>query len=476
MRQLRGGDHLWFALETDHAPLHFVGAAVYDPSTRRGGTVDVADLKLAVGREVHRLPLRERLLTAPWRLDLPYWIDADDFDIDDHIGEIALRPLGGRDAFRAAITDFLEAPFDRSRPLWEMRLVRDLTGIEDFPDGSFAVLVRVHHGQFDGTTALRLLDSLHTPPAEPEAERPELGRAERTPTTSELIARAPWHFLERSSRAAAVAYRLAPTLGRRLTRRPTTTGAAAPVPRTRFSSHLASSRRVFDFLQLPLDEITAIKGSVDGATVNDVASAIAGGALRRFLQSHDELPDSPLVVVMPVSAHDRDTEALTGNRISLMTATVHTEVADPLERLRKVCAASTRSKRATRDVGTRNIADLIDALPTNALDLLAEPLSRSRILERLPLPFSGITLTNVPGPRETLHFDGARMVTLLGATFLLDGLGLIIAVTSYCDQLIITFTSTPEAVPDPTLLASAFRESFEELCHAATTEPAAVPE
>lgn len=46
-------------------------------------------------------------------------------------------------------------------------------------------------------------------------------------------------------------------------------------------------------------------------------------------------------------------------------------------------------------------------------------------------------------------------------------MGLIIAVNSYCDELLLAFTSTPEAVPNPGLLASCFRESYEELRDAA---------
>ena len=170
---------------------------------------------------------------------------------------------------------------------------------------------------------------------------------------------------------------------------------------------------------------------------------------------------------MPVSAHAPDSRTEIGNRISLMTATVHTEIADPVERLRRGRQASARSKKAGQEIGAGNIADLLDVLPTNALDLAAEPLIRSGILETLPLPFSGISLTNVPGPREPLYFDGARMVTLLGATFLVDIMGLIIAITSYCDELVVAFTSTPEAVPDPGFLADCFRASYEELREAA---------
>jgi WS/DGAT/MGAT family acyltransferase len=494
VRQLTGSDHLWFALETDAAPMHFVGAAVYDPSTRPGGAPGLADLRRVVEKELPRLPLRTRLLNVPWRTDLPYWVDDADFDLAHHVRELTLRPPGDRGAFLHAITDLLEAPFDPSRPLWEMCLVRDLDGVGDFPPGCFAVMVRVHHGQFDGTTALRLMNSLHEERAEAAGGPPPAWAPERTPSAPELLLRAPWHAAGRTWRAAAAAGSMAPALLRRAGRsagRGTGResgsrdgggrdgggrgrGPAGPrpaVPHTRFSSRLASDRRVFDFLHLPLDEVREIRTAVDGATVNDVASTIAAGALRRYLASVGELPGEPLVVMMPVSAHDPGSEREAGNRISLMTATAHTEIADPLERLRAGRAASARSKRATTEVGAGRVADLVDALPTNLLDLVAEPLLRSGIPDALPMPFSGVALTNVPGPPEPLHFDGARMVTLLGATFLYDFVGLIIAITSYCDQLLVAFTSTPEAVPDPGALADCFREAYHELREAAEAGP-----
>ena len=477
MEQLAGGDHLWFAIETERAPLHFVGAAIYDSSTRDGGAIGVDELAATVGRSLDRLPLRKKLVTVPWRLDRPYWVDADNFDIRDHVRERTLRPPGDRAAFLAAMTDLLEAPFDRSRPLWEMNLISDLDGIDEFPKGSFAVLVRVHHGQFDGTTALRLLNALHSDRPDAVGDvAPSSWSPERTPSGMELVLRAPWNLGERLWRTVTVTRTLAPTLARRITRRrgPSRSGGASsarsPIPRTRFSSRLASHERVFEFLHLPLDEVQEIRTAVDGATVNDVASTIAAGALRRYLQSLDELPDEPLVVMMPVSAHAPDSQDEIGTRISLMTATIHTELPDPVERLRRGQRASSRSKQAGREAGVANVADLVDLLPTNALDLAFEPLMQSGITEAVPLPFSGIALTNVPGPREPLYFDGARMVTLVGATFLVDVMGLVIAITSYCDELLVAFTSTPEAVPDPAVLADCFRDSFEELRAAAALD------
>jgi len=69
-----------------------------------------------------------------------------------------------------------------------------------------------------------------------------------------------------------------------------------------------------------------------------------------------------------------------------------------------------------------------------------------------------------------LDFDGARMITLLGATFLVDVMGLIIAITSYCAELLVAFTSMPEVVLDPGFLADCFGQSYEELRDAAEAQ------
>jgi hypothetical protein len=47
--------------------------------------------------------------------------------------------------------------------------------------------------------------------------------------------------------------------------------------------------------------------------------------------------------------------------------------------------------------------------------------------------------------------------------------GLIVAITSYCDELLIAFTSSPDMVPDPGALADCFLKAWEELRDAAAS-------
>jgi hypothetical protein len=58
------------------------------------------------------------------------------------------------------------------------------------------------------------------------------------------------------------------------------------------------------FGTLSLSDVKAVKNHL-GLTVNDVVIAICTGALREWLLERDELPDRPLVAMVPVSVRTR---------------------------------------------------------------------------------------------------------------------------------------------------------------------------
>ena len=83
-----------------------------------------------------------------------------------------------------------------------------------------------------------------------------------------------------------------------------------------------------------LDDVKAVKKK-HGATVNDVVVSICAGAVRKWLDGHDDLPDDPLVAQIPVSVRTQEQIGTYGNRIMLMAAPLFTDVPDPVDRLRK---------------------------------------------------------------------------------------------------------------------------------------------
>jgi len=347
-----------------------------------------------------------------------------------------------------------------------MYLITGLGALEGVPKGCFALARKVHHGQFDGTNIMRLSKRLHS--AEPSADE---WSPERTPSGIELLMRAPLNRTRRLWKGAGVLGQNVPRLVDMITspdEKQAPPEEKRPIPRTRFCHSIGSRKRVFDGHVFPLEEAKALRRHVAGATLNDVALTICTGAIRKYLMAHDELPDDPLIIGVPVSAHteDESEEEGAGNRISFMFVTLHTEVADPLERLRLVCASTGRSKQTSEQIGAGNVADMLDIIPTYLLGPGIQTFIRLGLAEYLPLPMSGISITNVPGPREPSYFNGSRLVGGCGCPFLFDGVGLIIAVSSYCDDFLIHFGSTPEMIPDPDFFLDCIREAWDEFVSA----------
>ena len=88
-------------------------------------------------------------------------------------------------------------------------------------------------------------------------------------------------------------------------------------------------------------------------------------------------------------------------------------------------------------------------------------------------PFANVAISNVPGPRETLHALGGRleMVELLSTGNLADAVNLNITVWSYVDNLCFSFYSRAQALPEPAKINGHVRGVVEELHGGACASP-----
>ena len=59
-----------------------------------------------------------------------------------------------------------------------------------------------------------------------------------------------------------------------------------------------------------------------------------------------------------------------------------------------------------------------------------------------------VTISNVPGPRQPLYFDGAKLAHQFPVSIVTDGQGLNITVASYLDRLDFGFLADRDLVPD----------------------------
>jgi diacylglycerol O-acyltransferase len=236
-------------------------------------------------------------------------------------------------------------------------------------------------------------------------------------------------------------------------------GAPSFPPTTRFNQTV-TPHRVFEARFHDLADFKRIKARVPGSTVNDVALAYVGGALRRYLDGHAELPEESLIAACPISLRDPGDSGGKGNVLFGRLQTLGTDIADPLERLSTI-AASTAGSRSESDHSTRTqVIELIGTVPTSLLGVAAKA-ARG-------LPFSGptvanTTVTNVPGPAEPIYFAGAQLLRAAGLGPLIGGVNLIHVVASYNGTLSISATADRNALPDPAIYAECMEHAFADL-------------
>lgn len=468
MEQLSGLDASFLYLETGNMPMHIGSLAIYDQSTAPGGAVSFKDILRFFEKRLHKArAFRQRLVNVPMSLDYPYWIEDPDFDLEFHVRHIALPKPGDWRQLCIQTARLHARPLDTSRPLWEAYVIEGLDNVEGVPEGSFALVTKLHHAAIDGVSGAEISAAIHdVTPEDRVAATDDDWSPERIPTAMELLGRSavttakkPFEFGSLLARNTSTAFQF----GRGLLKKELS--VATKVPRTRFNDNV-SPHRVFDGRSFSLDEIRAIKSCVDGATVNDVIVSVCGGALRRYLESKGELPEESLVAMAPVSARPDDKRKAAGNMVSTMSLPVRSDIAAPLERLQAVHGESERAKKLTRTVGASLVSELAHFLPSTTTGLMATAYGRYGLARRLP-PLYNTIITNVPGPNFPLYSMGSRMVANFGLGPIAHGLGLFQPVIGYNGQITVSAISCREMMPDPSFYCDGLSEAFEDLKKAA---------
>jgi diacylglycerol O-acyltransferase len=480
MRQLTSLDAQFLALETPRIYGHVSGVLILDPSTAPDGTLTLADLQALI---LERLPLipvfRWRLAEVPFGLDHAYWVDDPDFDIDFHVRELALVPPGDQAQLEEQVARIFSRPLDRSRPLWELYLIH---GLER---GRVALMTKVHHAVIDGLSGAEILGSLLdlTPEGRPAPEPVADEGPERMPSQVEMLVRGVlgmpqyplrlirsipnalpnfeevgiFSMLPGAGRVGAVGRKLEGLIRRDGTVSGRHLGAP---PHTSFNGRISAHRRIV-FGQMHLDAVKDVKNAY-GVTVNDVVVSMCAGAVRRWLLKHKELGKKPLIAQIPVSVRSPEQQGTFGNRILLTGVPLHTEIADPVDRLRVTHGDLAEMKERNLAIPATLLQDANNFIPpalfTRAARLTFAFASNPRLR-----PTWNLVVSNVPGPQFPIYCAGARMEAIYPVSVITDGLGLNITVMSYDGELNIGIVADRDVISDVGLMVQWLKDELAAL-------------
>jgi diacylglycerol O-acyltransferase len=238
-------------------------------------------------------------------------------------------------------------------------------------------------------------------------------------------------------------------------------------PRTILNVPIGGARRCAA-QSWPMERVMVIKKAA-GVTVNDVVLAMCGGALRAYLIEQNALPDKPLIAMVPVSLRD-DASTSGGNQVGALLVSLATDLTDPQQRL-EVVNASMRSNKEVFAQLPKSQRMALSAF--NVSPLLLNALSPA-LGSALP-PFN-LAISNVPGSRDPLYWNGARLDGNYPFSIALDGQALNITLSNNADNLDFGLVGCRRSVPSLQRLLGHLEDSLTGLERAmgtATTRPAA---
>ena len=154
MQRMHGIDPMFIYSETPATPMEVAYACVLDPSTAPEGYTFERIRAVLESRLPSLLPFRRRMVTVPFGLDHPRWVDDPLFDLDNHLRRIALPDPGGPIEFSAAVAEVMGRPLCPEQPPWEMYVMEGLA------HGRVGLVAKVHHAAIDGVAGATLLAQL----------------------------------------------------------------------------------------------------------------------------------------------------------------------------------------------------------------------------------------------------------------------------------------------------------------------------
>lgn len=483
MKQLSGLDASFLYMETPEMPMHVGALHLFElPASYKGSFLD--DVRRHIGSRLPLAPaLSRKLAWMPFNLANPVWVDAAP-DLAQHIVGIKLPKGSGLAELDEQVSQLHPVLLDRDRPLWKFHVFE---GLAPGPDKTRRVglYTQLHHAAVDGQAAIALaqaiLDVQATPCSIEREARPakklDIGLADmlsgvlanQLQQYGNLVKALP-STVGALSQVATQGVRS--VAGRAVAQVRGSTGGASIglAPRTRLNASVTDGR-AFAGVSLPIAQIKALRRA-HGATLNDVVLMLCGGALRRHFLQHGPLPRKSMVAAVPVSTRAAgDTTA--NNQASMTVVNLGTHVADPMERLLYVKAASAAMKSTLGSVKSLMPTDFPSLGVPWLMSTVTSLYGKAKVADRLP-PIANVVISNVPGPAFPLYMAGARMLTNYPASIVVHGVALNITVQSYDQSLDFGLMACAKAMPEVAELAEHLQEALAELLALpATSEPVA---
>ena len=450
-------DELFIHLEGPDTHMHVGGAAIFE-----GPPPDYEEVLDMIRARLQMVPrFRQKLVTVPFGLGRPVWVDDTHFNLEYHVRHTAMPSPGDDSKFRRLTARIMSQQLDRTKPLWEIWFAEGLT------NDRFALISKTHHCLVDGVSGADIMSVILDLGPEPQQVEQKPWRPDPEPTADQLLLDA---LKERLTSPAEIVRTLQSSvidpakIPNRLIESVRALasfvgGSLDFAPTSSLNQPIGPHRR-FETVLVELAEIKRIKNAL-GGTVNDVVLAAVSGGLRRLLKARGEkVDDLVLRAMVPVSVRAEADRGALGNRVASMWAPLPVYEPDPRRRLEKITETMGDLKQSGQAVGAQVLASLGEYAPPTIVAQAARLVARQRAFN--------LVVTNVPGPQIPLYTLGREMKEVYPVLPLADNTTLGVALLSYNGTIGFGLLGDYDTAPDLAVLAEGIEKSIAELSSVAS--------
>jgi len=455
MRLMTAVDQLFLLLESRKQPMHVGGLFLFElPEEEQGKDSEF------VYQLVQQLQNSEVPPSFPFNQvleNLLFWKTDDQFDVEHHFRHVALPNPGRVRELLMYISKEHSRLLDRAMPLWECHVIEGiLPEAEGMPE-RFALYFKIHHSLVDGIAAMRLVQKA-------------LSQSPNEPVTLPI-----WSLITRHGKKAENLLPTARSASRIIkeqlsTIKPVFTElidnfkhngkpdyvGTFDAPMSVLNQRISASRRIAA-QSYDLQRFHTIADAF-GVNQNDVVLAVCAGAIRRYLLTMEALPNKPLIAFVPMSL--RKDESASGNQVSFLMANLGTHLEDPIKRMQLIHDSMNSGKRRFRRMNKAQVINYSAiAYAWEGLNVLTGIFPKKQAFN--------LIISNVPGSKEPLYWNGAPLKALYPASILVDGQALNITLATYLDKIEFCITACSKLLPrvqDILLLMEEELSLLENIC------------
>lgn len=455
MRLMSAIDQLFLLLESRKQPMHVGGLFLFElPEHERGHD---SDFVYELVRQMQTATVAPSFPFNQVLENLLFWKEDDQFDVEHHFRHVALPKPGRVRELLMYISKEHSRLLDRAMPLWECHVIEGILPESEGRPERFALYFKIHHSLVDGIAAMRLVEK-------------SLSQSATEPVTLPV-----WSLVTRNSAKNENLIPEGPSAARLLkdqlsTIKPVVTElldnfkhsgkrdyvGTFDAPMSILNQRISASRRIAA-QSYDLERFRNVAHTFD-MSINDVVLATCSGALRRYLQSMNALPKKPLIAFVPMSL--RCDESASGNQITFLMANLGTHLDDPIKRLELIHSTMNSGKRRFQRMNPAQVINYSAiAYAWEGVNVLTGLFPRKQAFN--------LIISNVPGSKKQLFWNGAPLKALYPASILVDGQGMNITLASYLDRIEFCITACSKILPRVQDMLGLLEEElalFESIC------------